>query len=147
MGLTISGNINRMGLLTLPDLFRRKYGALMEVLVSCIEVVSFTCLLAAAHLVGTSLLVQFSFGLPLWAGVAIPRQLVCHLHHRWRSVLHCLCGHPTGAQAGRATAAAAAHADRPDNSRPCVDGIPSIQDAAFSAEISALPGEGCLLSP
>jgi Na+/proline symporter len=67
-GLTISGNINRMGLLTLPDLFRRKYGALMEVLVSLIEVVSFTCLLAG-NLVGTSLLLQFCFGLPMWAGV------------------------------------------------------------------------------
>ncbi|KAF8071320.1 cho-1 [Scenedesmus sp. PABB004] len=69
-GLTISGHINRMGLLTLPDLFRRKYGAAMEVLVSLIEVVSFTCLLAG-NLVGTSLLAQFNFGLPLWAGIVI----------------------------------------------------------------------------
>jgi Na+/proline symporter len=69
-GITISGNINRMGLLTLPDLFRRKYGALMEVIVSLIEVVSFTCLLAG-NLVGTSLLLQFLFGLQLWMGVLI----------------------------------------------------------------------------
>jgi Na+/proline symporter len=59
-----------MGLLTLPDLFRRKYGALMEVIVSLIEVVSFTCLLAG-NLVGTSLLLQFLFGLQLWMGVLI----------------------------------------------------------------------------
>lgn len=59
-----------MGLLTLPDLFRRKYGALMEVIVSLIEVASFTCLLAG-NLVGTSLLLQFLFGLPLWAGVLV----------------------------------------------------------------------------
>jgi hypothetical protein len=69
-GLTISGHINRMGLLTLPDLFRRKYGVLMEVIVSLIEVVSFTCLLAG-NLVGTSLLLQFLFGLQLWMGVLI----------------------------------------------------------------------------
>lgn len=73
-GLTLSGPINRMGLLTLPDLFRRKYGSLMEVLVSLIEVVSFTCLLAG-NLVGTSLLVQFVFDLPLWAGVLIAGSL------------------------------------------------------------------------
>ena len=35
-----------MGLLTLPDLFRRKYGVLMEVIVSLIEISSFTVLLA-----------------------------------------------------------------------------------------------------
>eukprot|EP00775_Hariotina_reticulata_P010197 gene10197-10358_t len=73
-GLTLSGPINRMGLLTLPDLFRRKYGSLMEVLVSLIEVVSFTCLLAG-NLVGTSLLVQFVFDFPLWAGVLIAGSL------------------------------------------------------------------------
>lgn len=73
-GLTLSGHINRMGLLTLPDLFRRKYGSFMEVLVSLIEVVSFTCLLAG-NLVGSSLLVQFAFGLPLWAGVVIAGSL------------------------------------------------------------------------
>ncbi|KAF6257333.1 Sodium:solute symporter family-domain-containing protein [Scenedesmus sp. NREL 46B-D3] len=69
-GLTISGHINRMGLLTLPDLFSRKYGSLMEVIVSLIEVASFTCLLAG-NMVGTSLLLQFLFGLQLWAGVLI----------------------------------------------------------------------------
>jgi Na+(H+)/acetate symporter ActP len=69
-GLTISGHINRMGLLTLPDLFRRKYGALMEVIVSLIEIASFTCLLAG-NLVGTSLLLQFLFGLQLWMGLLI----------------------------------------------------------------------------
>jgi Na+/proline symporter len=74
-GLTISGNINRMGLLTLPDLFRRKYGSLMEVIVSLIEVVSFTCLMAG-NLVGTSLLLQFLFGLQQWAGVLISGALM-----------------------------------------------------------------------
>uniref|UniRef100_A0A383W3V0 Uncharacterized protein n=2 Tax=Scenedesmaceae TaxID=3086 RepID=A0A383W3V0_TETOB len=69
-GLTISGHINRMGLLTLPDLFARKYGSCMEIIVSLIEVASFTCLLAG-NLVGTSLLLQFLFGLQLWAGVLI----------------------------------------------------------------------------
>jgi Na+/proline symporter len=59
-----------MGLLTLPDLFRRKYGKLMEVIVSFIEVASFTCLLAG-NLVGTSMLLQFIFGLPQWAGVLV----------------------------------------------------------------------------
>jgi len=69
-GLTLSGPINRMGLLTLPDLFRRKYGGLMEVIVTLIESVSFTFLLAG-NLVGTSMLVQFVFNFPRWAGVVI----------------------------------------------------------------------------
>ena len=69
-GLTLSGHLNRMGLLTLPDLFRRKYGTLMEVIVSLIEVASFTCLLAG-NLVGTSLLLQFLFGIQQWAGVLV----------------------------------------------------------------------------
>jgi Na+/proline symporter len=59
-----------MGLLTLPDLFRRKYGTLMEVIVSLIEVASFTCLLAG-NLVGTSLMLQFLFGIQQWAGVLV----------------------------------------------------------------------------
>lgn len=69
-GLTLSGHLNRMGLLTLPDLYRRKYGKLMEVIVSFIEVASFTCLLAG-NLVGTSLLLQFIFGVQQWAGVLV----------------------------------------------------------------------------
>jgi SSS family solute:Na+ symporter len=44
----LAGPINRMGLLTLPDLFRRKYGQLMEVIVSCIEITSITFLMAGA---------------------------------------------------------------------------------------------------
>jgi len=67
-----------MGLLTLPDLYRRKYGALMEVVVSLIEIASFTCLLAG-NLVGTSLLLQFLFGLQLWAGVLISGVLMATL--------------------------------------------------------------------
>lgn len=68
-GLTVSGYIQRMGLLTLPDLFKRKYGSLMEVIVSIIEMCSFTFLLAG-NLVGVSLLLQFVFGLPKLAGIA-----------------------------------------------------------------------------
>ncbi|KAI8470481.1 MAG: Sodium:solute symporter family-domain-containing protein [Monoraphidium minutum] len=69
-GLTVSGYIQRMGLLTLPDLFRRKYGSMMEVVVSIIEICSFTFLLAG-NLVGVSLLMQFVFGLPKVAGIAV----------------------------------------------------------------------------
>jgi hypothetical protein len=45
-GILLAAPINRMGLLTLPDLFRRKYGLLMEVMVSFMEMASFTVLLA-----------------------------------------------------------------------------------------------------
>ncbi|KAG2422590.1 hypothetical protein HXX76_015918 [Chlamydomonas incerta] len=69
-GAFLASPINRMGLLTLPDLFRRKYGAFMEVIVSLIEIASFTVLLGA-NLVGISLVLQFCFGLPKAAGVAI----------------------------------------------------------------------------
>ncbi|KXZ46447.1 hypothetical protein GPECTOR_43g883 [Gonium pectorale] len=69
-GLFLAAPINRMGLLTLPDLFRRKYGALMEVMVSFIEIASFTVLLAG-NLVGISVLLQFCFGLSRGTGVAV----------------------------------------------------------------------------
>ncbi|KAG2494142.1 hypothetical protein HYH03_007778 [Edaphochlamys debaryana] len=69
-GFFLAAPLNRMGLLTLPDLFRRKYGTLMEVMVSCIEIASFTVLLAG-NLVGISLVLQFCFGLPKGAGIAI----------------------------------------------------------------------------
>ncbi|PNH00857.1 High-affinity choline transporter 1, partial [Tetrabaena socialis] len=69
-GLLLAAPINRMGLLTLPELYGRKYGGLMEVIVSLIEICSFTFLLAG-NLVGISLVLQFCFGLPKGAGIAI----------------------------------------------------------------------------
>ncbi|KAG2486309.1 hypothetical protein HYH03_015013 [Edaphochlamys debaryana] len=69
-GLLLAGPINRMGLLTLPELYARKYGAMMELIVSCIEITSFMFLLAG-NLVGISLVLQFCFGLPKGAGIAI----------------------------------------------------------------------------
>ena len=48
----------------------RKYGYFSEVLVSIIEIISFTCLLAG-NLVGTSLIINFCFNLPVWAGIII----------------------------------------------------------------------------
>lgn len=65
-----------MGLLTLPDLFRRKYGALVEVIVSLIEIVSFTFLLAG-NLVGISLILRYCFGMPKFAGVILAGGLMC----------------------------------------------------------------------
>ncbi|EFJ45094.1 hypothetical protein VOLCADRAFT_94586 [Volvox carteri f. nagariensis] len=69
-GLLLAAPINRMRLLTLPELFGRKYGGLMEVIVSCIEITSFTFLLAG-NLVGISLVLQFCFGLPKGGSIAI----------------------------------------------------------------------------
>jgi Na+/proline symporter len=48
----------------------RKYGYLTEVIVSLIEIVSFTCLLAG-NLVGTSLIINFCFNLAMWKGILI----------------------------------------------------------------------------
>ncbi|GLI60824.1 hypothetical protein VaNZ11_002935, partial [Volvox africanus] len=75
-GLLLAAPINRMGLLTLPELFGRKYGGLMEVIVSCIEITSFTFLLAG-NLVGISLVLQFCFGLAKGASIAIAGSVLC----------------------------------------------------------------------
>lgn len=68
--ILLAGPINRMGLLTLPDLFRRKYGQLMEVIVSCIEITSFIFLMAG-NLVGISIILQFCFDIPKGAGIVL----------------------------------------------------------------------------
>lgn len=69
-GLTLAGPINRMHVLSVPEIFQRAYGSLTEIVVSVIEVISFTCLLAG-NLVGTSLIINFCFNLPVWAGIII----------------------------------------------------------------------------
>lgn len=48
----------------------RKYGYLTEVITSIIEIISFTCLVAG-NLVGTSLMINFCFNLPVWQGIII----------------------------------------------------------------------------
>ncbi|KXZ46420.1 hypothetical protein GPECTOR_43g856 [Gonium pectorale] len=66
----LAGPINRMGLLTLPELYGRKYGGLVEVMASCICITSFIFLLAG-NLVGISLVLRFCFGFPKGASLAI----------------------------------------------------------------------------
>ncbi|PNW87979.1 hypothetical protein CHLRE_01g009400v5 [Chlamydomonas reinhardtii] len=69
-GIFLAAPINRMGLFTLPELYARKYGPLMEVIVSCIEICSFLFLLAG-NLVGISLVLSFCFGLAKGVSLAI----------------------------------------------------------------------------
>jgi Na+/proline symporter len=57
-GLFIARHINKANCLTLPDLYAKNFGPLVEVLVSLITCISFLCLLAG-NLVGLSVILSF----------------------------------------------------------------------------------------
>lgn len=67
-GLFIAGPVWRLGLLTIPDFFKRRYGKVAEFLSACILVPSYFGWIAAQYLALATLLEQF-FGLPIVIGV------------------------------------------------------------------------------
>ena len=67
-GLFVAGPLWRMGLMTIPDFFRCRYGKLAETLSACILVPSYFGWIAAQYLALATLLNQF-FGLPVSVGV------------------------------------------------------------------------------
>lgn len=69
-GLFFAKPMNRMGLLTLPDFFRRRYGRTVEVLSALIMILSFTILLAGNIVAGGYLFEAF-LGTSYTAGVLI----------------------------------------------------------------------------
>lgn len=74
-GLFIAPHINKMRLLALPDLFARKYGHLMELLVCAIELVSFTFLIAG-NLVGLGLIYEYVWGVTKVQGACMATTFV-----------------------------------------------------------------------
>ena len=67
-GLFVAGPLWRMGLMTIPDFFRSRYGELAETLSACILVPSYFGWIAAQYLALATLLQHF-FGLPVSAGI------------------------------------------------------------------------------
>lgn len=69
-GLFFAKPLNRMGLLTLPDFYRLKYGRAVEVLAAPIMVLSF-CILLAGNLVAGGYLLQAFMGTSYLTGVLL----------------------------------------------------------------------------
>ncbi len=67
-GLFVARPLWRMGLMTIPDFFRSRYGKLAESLSACILVPSYFGWIAAQYLALATLLDQF-FGVPVYVGV------------------------------------------------------------------------------
>mmetsp|Transcript_7377 Transcript_7377/g.13099 ORF Transcript_7377/g.13099 Transcript_7377/m.13099 type:complete len:904 (-) Transcript_7377:200-2911(-) len=74
-GIFFARPLNEMNLLTLPDLFGRKYGPLTEVLCSVITIISFNFLLAG-NLVGCGKIVSFLFDIPDILGILLSTLLI-----------------------------------------------------------------------
>jgi len=69
-GIFFAKPLNEMRLLTLPDLFARKFGPAVEVLFSVLAIVSFLCLLGG-NLVGCGRILSFVFDISIPSGVWI----------------------------------------------------------------------------
>ena len=81
-GLFIAKPMNEMGLFSLGDFFRVKYGHKFEVLASCVMILAYIILLAG-NLVAIGYLFEYFLGLPYIAGLFIMAALV---------LLYTLCG-------------------------------------------------------
>ena len=69
-GIFFARPLNKMQLLTLPDLFARKFGPAVEMAFSIIAIVSFLCLLGG-NLVGCGRILAFVFDITISSGVWI----------------------------------------------------------------------------
>lgn len=74
-GLFFAKPLNRMGLMTLPDFFRRKYGQSVEVLSSLLMILGF-CILLAGNLVAGGYLFSTFMGTSYGVGVALIAAIV-----------------------------------------------------------------------
>lgn len=74
-GLFIAKPMNRMGLITVPDFYRVKYGRTVELLAACIMSVSFSFLLAG-NLVAGGYMFQNFLGLSYFGGITLLAILV-----------------------------------------------------------------------
>lgn len=74
-GLFIAKPMNRMGLITIPDFYRLKYGRAVELIAACIMSVSFSFLLAG-NLVAGGYMFQNFLGLSYFGGITLLAVLV-----------------------------------------------------------------------
>ena len=74
-GLFLAGKINNDGALTLPDVFAKRYGKVVELMVSLCTIISFLCLLAG-NLVGMGAIISYILGISQAAAIWISASLV-----------------------------------------------------------------------
>lgn len=74
-GLLLAKPMNRMGLITIPDFYRVKYGRTVELIAACIMTVSFSFLLAG-NLVAGGYMFQNFLGLSYFGGITLLAVLV-----------------------------------------------------------------------
>ncbi|NEQ42188.1 MAG: sodium:solute symporter [Leptolyngbya sp. SIOISBB] len=74
-GLFLAKPMNRMGLITIPDFYRVKYGRTVELIAACIMSVSFSFLLAG-NLVAGGFMFQNFLGLSYFGGITLLAVLV-----------------------------------------------------------------------
>ncbi|NEQ54147.1 MAG: sodium:solute symporter [Leptolyngbya sp. SIO3F4] len=74
-GLFLAKPMNRMGLITIPDFYRVKYGRTIELVAACIMTVSFSFLLAG-NLVAGGYMFQNFLGLSYFGGITLLAVLV-----------------------------------------------------------------------
>lgn len=74
-GVFFAGKINADGALTLPDVFAKRYGKLVELLVSLCTIISFICLLAG-NLVGMGAIISYVINVSETAAIYMSAVLV-----------------------------------------------------------------------
>lgn len=74
-GVFLAAHINNDGALTLPDVFAKRYGKLVELLVSLFTIISFLCLLAG-NLVGMGAIISYVIGVTQAGAIWIAALLV-----------------------------------------------------------------------
>jgi len=74
-GLFLAKPMNRMGLITIPDFYRVKYGRTVELLAACIMTISFSFLLAG-NLVAGGFMFENFLGLSYFGGITLLAVLV-----------------------------------------------------------------------
>ena len=74
-GIFLASKINKEGVLTLPDVFARRYGKTVEVLVSLTCITSFLMLLAG-NLVGMGFVTAYTWGISQSSGIFISALLI-----------------------------------------------------------------------
>jgi Na+/proline symporter len=67
-GLFLAAKINRDNALTLPDVFAKRYGKLVELMASICTIISFLCLLAG-NLVGMGTIISYVLGISQAAAI------------------------------------------------------------------------------
>jgi Na+/proline symporter len=69
-GLFLARHINRDNALTLPDVFAKRYGKMVEVMASVCTIISFLCLLAG-NLVGMGVIISYLLDITKEAAIAV----------------------------------------------------------------------------